>query len=344
MGIMVIPEHRITKNDLNALLASGPTNLVEELVLYRQKSEHLGRLHELHRCLCEKLDLASMVEAISIWLSHYCSHELVGYGHPGQQRQHAACSRHGPERKKFIEAAYRLLSDRPQQEGAGELEEGFQYRLFPLTKGQDHLLVIHQTGPGSHEELNRSMAEVMEELRGPLDRALAYEALYDQARRDSLTGLSNRRVFEETASREIAHAQRYNLPLTIAALDLDHFKAVNDFLGHGAGDQVLQRVARVLQETVRNTDHLSRVGGDEFILLMPNTREEDASRLCQRLCQAVNQLHIQAPGAPPLGVSIGLCRWCLGEEMVDWLERADAALYRAKSQGRGQTVVQKGGC
>ncbi|MBF0609794.1 MAG: GGDEF domain-containing protein [Magnetococcales bacterium] len=338
MGIMINQENRLKCQEFNSLLAVTPTNLIQELIRYRQNNERLGRLHDLHRRLSEKLDLASMVDAISVWLSDQCAHEVVAYRHGGRCRSTISCSCHGPERRFFLEESQRLLQEAKGLSHHGPLGEEFVYHHFDLGGGEESLLILCRQQE-SQQKVCHALQEVLGELRGPLDRALAYEDLYDQARRDSLTGLANRRVFEETASREMANAFRYHFPLTLAVLDLDHFKAVNDYLGHATGDSVLQQVAQVMREAVRDSDHLARVGGDEFVLLMPNTREEDAVLLCQRLCSLVANLHIQAPGAPPLGVSIGLSRWHEGDGMVDWLERADAALYRAKSQGRRQAVI-----
>jgi diguanylate cyclase (GGDEF) domain len=124
----------------------------------------------------------------------------------------------------------------------------------------------------------------------------------------------------------------------LAALDLDHFKAVNDTMGHLMGDQVLKQVAEVLQRQIRLSDLLVRMGGDEFLLVLPDTAMEDARFLAERLCQAVEELNIVTQ-AGRLAVSIGLSEWKSGMQLDAWLERADDILYQAKANGRAQVAV-----
>jgi diguanylate cyclase (GGDEF)-like protein len=126
--------------------------------------------------------------------------------------------------------------------------------------------------------------------------------------------------------------------LTLAALDLDHFKAVNDTMGHIMGDQVLKQVAAVLSNEVRLTDMLVRMGGDEFLLVLPDTSMQDARFLAERLCLAVAQLDI-GTNAGKLAVSIGLSEWRPGMSIETWMEQADDILYQAKANGRAQVAV-----
>lgn len=160
------------------------------------------------------------------------------------------------------------------------------------------------------------------------------------ALRDPLTGVLNRRAFERFATQEFARAQRYGFPLALALFDLDHFKEVNDTLGHPAGDRLLQRFAAFLQNSTRQSDFVARLGGDEFALLMTHTDPVGALTLVQRLREAV-EAHVRDP-LPPLprqpGVSAGLAVYPAPdlpsfEALVD---AADAALYRAKREGRGR--------
>ncbi|MBF0626416.1 MAG: GGDEF domain-containing protein [Magnetococcales bacterium] len=342
MGIIVNLKNRPATSQTQVLLCSRPSNLVEELDRYRRKTEELARIYDLHKRLSEKLDLASMVDAFSIWLFPFFHHELVSYHHAPSGRSHTVCSTHGPHRHELIEAVGRIMADPPGDQGQGALPElGMRYFFLNLNPGGalEGFLLLHGETREMEEGMIIFLEEVMEEMTGPLERALTYEDLYDQARRDALTGLVNRRVFREQLVQELAKAQRYDLPLSLASLDLDHFKAVNDQLGHGAGDAVLKRVSRVLSGMVRDSDILARIGGDEFSLILPNTELEAARHLLDRLCQAVGALDIQAPGAQQLGVSIGLACWVRDESLDALIERVDAALYRAKAAGRSQVSI-----
>jgi len=160
------------------------------------------------------------------------------------------------------------------------------------------------------------------------------------ALRDPLTGVLNRRAFERFATQEFARAQRYGFPLALALFDLDHFKEVNDALGHPAGDRLLQRFAAFLQSSTRQSDFVARLGGDEFALLMTHTEPAAALGLVQRLRESV-EAHLRDP-LPPLprrpGVSAGLAVFPAPEvpTFAALVDAADAALYRAKREGRGR--------
>jgi len=168
-----------------------------------------------------------------------------------------------------------------------------------------------------------------------------YEDLFAQARRDILTGLDNRRVFEERIGSLLESARRQDRPITVASMDLDHFKQVNDNLGHAAGDIALQRVAKVMTEMVRNSDLLVRMGGDEFVLVLPDTALDAARLLAERLCAAVDGLDINAGNGSKLGMSIGIVQWKPAMSKDDWLQRTDEVLYQAKKTGRCRVCVEE---
>ncbi|MBF0163369.1 MAG: GGDEF domain-containing protein [Magnetococcales bacterium] len=339
MGISISLENRRKAMINPALFAKQPRALIEEIEEYRKETERLGRIYDLHRQLGMSLDMDTMIEAISRWLVPVMPHNLVAYRR-FDRRIHTACSSHGPDRLRLQEIAQELMRHPMREKRSGCLTSVARYyHLWPLDPNHnDCLLVIHECADLSSAPFEHLEAEVLEELRGPLERALAYEDLYDQARRDSLTGLVNRRVFEERAALEMAHAHRHGNPLVLACLDLDHFKAINDRMGHGEGDVVLQKVSKTFARIVRDSDLLARVGGDEFAMILPSTSLENANLLMERLCKAVRELNIGAPGSEPLGVSVGLALWQpAGHATLEaWWQSADAALYRAKASGRSQ--------
>ncbi len=343
MGIHFNPRSNMTMAQAQTVLLSRkPSNLVEELDHYRRQHDKLSRIYNLHRQLSGKLDLASMIEAFSIWLAPHFEHDLVAYCHYDRNRMHHSCSCHGPFRTQLAETAQRLMDPEIDSECCGRLEHIDRYfHIMPLNEEakNDRLLLIHQNKEVESDAFFMLLQEILKEMPGPMERALVYEDLYDQARRDALTGLVNRRVFTERIQQEVRNAERYGHPLALACLDLDHFKAVNDKMGHAEGDEVLRKVSKAISRIVRDSDLLARVGGDEFALLLPNTHEERAVVLTQRLCDEVRSLNVAAPGSPPLGVSIGLACWQEGLDTEAWMEQADAALYRAKAAGRSQVAV-----
>lgn len=341
MGISVTLSNSRRSSINSVLFASKPKDLVAEIELFRRETARLERVYELHRKLGESLDLDAMLEAFSRWLAPIVSHDLVAFRHFGRKRMPTACSCHGPHRKQLIEAALALFDAPCSQERGGVLESlQCHYYMWPLgEEGQDYLLIIHRQSGASWMESSDKIREVLDDIRGPIERALVYEDLYEQARRDALTGLDNRRVFEERAHQEMTCSERYGRPLIMACLDLDHFKAINDQLGHGEGDLVLKRVSEEFADSVRDSDVLARIGGDEFAMILPNTSLENARFLMDRICCSVQALGFRAPGSDVLGVSIGLAQWPSGASLENWWALADEALYRAKANGRCQVSI-----
>lgn len=325
------------------LISPGTGNLVAERDAYRQAKEHLAFLYGLHRELADKLTLSSLLETLSQWLTTHVTHELLAFQSADRRHQHLVCSCHGPQRHDLEETAREWL-ERPEWTEYGVFRHEHTLFVVPWSvtmEGgeQARMLILCRDLPEDVVALRRFVGSLREELGGALGRTLTFETIYAQARRDTLTGLYNRHVFLERAAQERVAAQRYGHPPTLLYMDLDHFKAVNDCLGHAAGDDALRQVAMVLDEMVRDADLLARLGGDEFVLLLPSTDLAQAQNLAERICQAVAQLGIQAPGRPPLGVSIGIAEFHNGETLEQWLERADAALYRAKEGGRSRAVA-----
>ncbi|ADV67986.1 GGDEF domain-containing protein [Deinococcus maricopensis] len=153
---------------------------------------------------------------------------------------------------------------------------------------------------------------------------------------DALTGLHNRRAFEQSLAQEAERAQHNGQPLSIIALDIDHFKRVNDTFGHDAGDHVLKDLARIVRREVRATDVVARWGGEEFILLLPTMDLPVAQACAERIRRAVDA-HEFSTG--PLSVSLGVATLLRGEDTGALFGRADAALYSAKRAGRNRVVT-----
>jgi diguanylate cyclase (GGDEF)-like protein len=160
--------------------------------------------------------------------------------------------------------------------------------------------------------------------------------LREAAMRDPLTGLFNRRHFYEVGARELERTRRYGRPLSLAMLDVDHFKEKNDRYGHGVGDEILVSLARVAATALRKTDVLARYGGEEFVVLFTETGIDEAARVTERLRAAVaNALLVTSAGPVSITVSGGVVGCSAADTTLERLvERADRALYRAKDRGR----------
>jgi len=174
-----------------------------------------------------------------------------------------------------------------------------------------------------------------------LQHAVQYGTIKESAERDPLTLLRNRRAFESTFAAETSRFERYGRPLALLVLDLDHFKGVNDRYGHEAGDEVLRRTARIIHNTVRDVDTAARLGGEEFVVLMPETSLEAALDAGERIRAAIEEVRIEWRGAViPVSVSVGVSS---APEIVaapaELMKSADAALYTAKEQGRNRVAT-----
>jgi diguanylate cyclase (GGDEF)-like protein len=179
-----------------------------------------------------------------------------------------------------------------------------------------------------------------------LQRSFRHAQLLNEARADSKTGLLNAATWERDAAAEVERAVRTRSPLAVALLDLDRFKQINDTYGHLLGDEVLRQIATTMTEVLRDYDLAGRFGGEEFVMLLPQTRAVDALRIAERVRSHISQLPIyasEAPGAErvPVTVSIGVAALDAGSrrELTELLAAADAALYRAKASGRDQVQM-----
>ena len=166
------------------------------------------------------------------------------------------------------------------------------------------------------------------------------EEFQRMASHDSLTGALLRRSWITLAEREMARGRRHNRPLSLLAMDLDHFKQINDTLGHAAGDQALIEFVGAVSAHLRSQDSVGRIGGEEFVLLMPETSAEAARQAAERIRLTTEALG----GVTRYTVSIGIAEMAPQDTSItELLVRADAAMYQAKALGRNQVVMAKVG-
>jgi len=178
---------------------------------------------------------------------------------------------------------------------------------------------------------------------------LAYlQAVIDQlcelSLKDPLTGLANRRYFQNVLSREIDVVARSGEPALLLMLDIDHFKKVNDTYGHPAGDAVLQAVGKALAKCVRPMDTVARFGGEEFVIILPSCQGHYGHQVAERLRESVSALNVNLPNGDSIQVTISVGgayapRWVRSTSEL-WIDRADIELYRAKSEGRNRVCIE----
>jgi diguanylate cyclase (GGDEF)-like protein len=211
-----------------------------------------------------------------------------------------------------------------------------------MPKLGNQLYLAIDAGP-IHDEAGKLIA-VVETLRDMTDQKRAELALKTLAASDGLTGLANRRSFDQTLAMEWARAQRTRKPLSLLLCDVDHFKPYNDLHGHQKGDECLRTVAGLIgKNALRPADLSARYGGEEFAVIMPETDQLAVRKLAERLHDVVARARLPhgAPGIPPfVTLSIGIATLVPSEESrSDWLlGQADQALYAAKYSGRNRVV------
>jgi diguanylate cyclase len=158
-------------------------------------------------------------------------------------------------------------------------------------------------------------------------------------RHDQLTGALNRKGLEETLERELARARRRQTPLCISLLDVDNFKRLNDTYGHQTGDDALVHLARVIRETLRPHDTLARYGGEEFLIILPDTRIEDAVSALTRLQRELTKrFFLHQNDKLLITFSAGVTAFRAEERRAEAIARADAAMYQAKKAGKNRVV------
>jgi diguanylate cyclase (GGDEF)-like protein len=217
---------------------------------------------------------------------------------------------------------------------------------FKLDGSRTLSLLAAAARPGAFDDIS---PVVLSTLVGHVQAALLSAGKYDQIRRevvtDPLTNLYNRRFFEKRAAEEISRSLRHQQPTTLLMLDVDHFKSINDTYGHQTGDKVLQAVANYLKESVRQSDICGRFGGEEFVLLLPNTPGRSAVYLADRLRRGFAEVMFTGLGIPAhvsVTISGGVATCPRDATTLDQLlRRADQALYEAKRAGRNR-IVQAG--
>lgn len=199
-------------------------------------------------------------------------------------------------------------------------------------------IVCSRNKPFSIRETNL-IERLLSLLIYPLRNSLLYHKALTQARKDPLTEICNRAAFNEAIDKEYSSYRRHQADFTLMIIDIDHFKAVNDTHGHIAGDKVLKSVAKLIRSSIRRSDEVFRYGGEEFVVILSNTKQGGAKFIAERVRKEIEKLTVQLSQDIKVTASIGIASSELMQDVTETLEIADKALYQAKDQGRNQVVT-----
>lgn len=227
----------------------------------------------------------------------------------------------------------------------GEPKTG-SFIVVPILLRKNHpfgVLSLYREDIGGFSKEERLLfKKIGQEIAKVLDRSLLFQHTKELSITDDLTGLYNRRYFNQRYEREVIRAKRYRRPLSIMMVDIDHFKSYNDINGHLLGDDTLKRVALILESNLRKADIVARYGGEEFVVILPEIDKSHADQVAEKLRRTVELKNFPKERYLPnknLTISIGLAT--LPDDSTnsrELIEFADRALYRAKSEGRNRVV------
>jgi diguanylate cyclase (GGDEF)-like protein len=290
--------------------AGGVLSLFNEQSIHEQKSDD-GHLLQLSNQLQASLDLDEILSQFSDEIKPYVAHDYLGYTN---DKKNCAFSSGKNARSRLT---YQLTL---QDERLGKL-------------------VLARTRKFTAKE-TQEIEQLIGALLYPLRNALMYREAIRAAHKDALTGTNNRAALNEALGREIEVAQRHERTLGMIIFDIDHFKRINDTYGHSTGDCLLKALTRAAEDTIRTSDQLFRYGGEEFVVLLPETGLKGIKNLAERIRKNVESLDCVCEGNHiNMTASFGIATLQADETEESFFIRADKALYQAKNSGRNCTKV-----
>ncbi|MGM0421306.1 MAG: GGDEF domain-containing protein [Bacillota bacterium] len=209
--------------------------------------------------------------------------------------------------------------------------KGDRYILFGAHRLNDNEEILNKLTQLNNELTNKSRELTKKNIQ--LERSK--EKIEELLRTDHLTGLKNRKAFMEYLEKMSAQALRHTFPLTVIMLDLDRFKKINDTYGHSTGDKVLIALADILKKNSRQEDMAARIGGEEFLILLPHSDLDDSMQMAERIRQAIENMNIPSI-SENITASFGVTIFQEGDDFDSILNRVDNALYKAKAAGRNK--------
>lgn len=283
----------------------------------------------------EKADLANFLKQVTEALSDIDQHTQSGLNQIQAQRDaHAALNAAVEEHVGDMHRTVDNASDLDQLKTAvRERLQRIRQQIKQFRESEEQRL--HQSE--AEAQRMRARVETLEKQTAELDEQL--RASQNQLLRDTLTGLPNRLALDERMTLEVARTKRDQTPLCLAVWDVDRFKSINDTFGHQAGDKALHVVGKTLFRLVRDVDMVARFGGEEFVMLLPDTSPEQAMEVVERIRDRLANTAFRFKEEPlRITLSCGLTQYRPGEQAEDTFARADQALYQAKEGGRNRCV------
>ncbi|MCF6210785.1 MAG: GGDEF domain-containing protein [Gammaproteobacteria bacterium] len=287
-------------------------SLFEENIFDETQTD-ISQLLQLSSQLQTSLDIDSILTAFSEDIQSMVAHDHLGYGHEEQ----------GITFSVGKSARHKLS--------------------YQLTVNDEDLgtLLISRRRKFKAEE-SRQLENLLCALLYPLRNALLYHSALTAAHKDPLTGIDNRAALNEVLDREIELAHRHQRPLGMIVIDIDHFKSINDTYGHSIGDSLLKAMANCAENTIRLSDQLFRYGGEEFVVLLPETDDKGVKRLADRIRRNVAEMDCACEGKHiKMTASFGVATLRKDEDGKALFARTDQALYQAKKDGRNCTRIAK---
>jgi diguanylate cyclase (GGDEF)-like protein len=322
------------------------TGALEQSQLEGQRTRLLGELAgsiDLDEVLTRVLDAAGSIDGVDATLISLTAPPggqpivaTLGFSAEEAERQSVTGPPDGREARS-ISMSYEYSAEQVAAHG-DSIRAGVAVPLPGEAAPLGLVTIFTRAADHTFGEEQISELEELATRAGPaIENARRFREARQLADLDALTGLHNRRYFHETLAREVARAHRYDRNLALIIFDLDDFKAINDRIGHLTGDGVLAEAAERVREVVRTADIACRVGGDEFAVILPESKLADADQLYARLQKAVSTRPVGEAG--PLTISAGVAELQPDDDAIAFFQRADHALYGAKEAGKGQVVA-----
>lgn len=288
------------------------------------------------------VELQRELDDIRHYLNRLIGQLSVLYGHLQftQREQSLSCAEAENLNKDIKQHAEEMHSEIESINDLDQLKSSIDAHMVKIqTSLKEHMVSELQRKEATEERVKelKDRLQNMENETLNLKEKLNQE--HNNAHRDILTGIANRLSYEEQIKKEFARSKRYQQPLTMAVIDIDNFKKINDRFGHKAGDKVLKAVATVCKENIRDSDFLARYGGEEFILLLPETDLEETGIAVENLRRVVENCNFYHQSQTVLvTISVGFAEFRPDDDVDSVFHRADMALYTAKSAGRNRCV------
>jgi len=337
---------------LSTRLEAAYAALSEDRKRLRVWSRDLSRLYGMNQLLAEQLNHKGVMQTLGVGLGEIIPHDFLSLFLKNGEQVWSSLQTEAPvdeaEIQRSLDATRQLgrqfVNADSSPHGATVRTRGCEF-LLPLSLASEKIGLLRLVR-WSNKPFDEYQSKVLTMIATPLALALRNADLYQQleslAMKDALTEALNRRAFENILDRELKRARRYRSHLSLILLDIDHFKAINDQFGHQSGDRILRELAAIVKKAIREIDVLVRYGGEEFVVVLPGTKLDEAMGVAHRIKSAIDGYPFLNEGANiQLTVSMGVAHYPdpdVGSSGT-LFEQADQALYAAKRNGRNRIEV-----